>query len=359
MTSATITAPASLEKLRGQFTGARCVVVGSAPMDRQYVEEREGDVVVAVNGGISSVAPGRYVDVWFCNSRSGAWDSWGPDRLRLAALMLEQAKGRRIGLIVFLAREDDSPATTTTHLRALSVEWSDAIALVQTERRELEQLSGGRTTDMQAHALSAGMTAACVALVAGAAHVRLEGFSWKAGYQYAPGDRTVKTRGHEHGDKTALPLLEARYGTQLEHRLTPGREAPMSNANAAPQTQTPPKPQGGPTPSTPKPKDEKGFKVRVREGKTVWYGNQRHREGAIVQLRKASHFKPKVHERVDDTTPAKRVRAGDVGRQRDMELAQQVTGGRARAARLQHNAADLVDKTGDGNVELTDDAAID
>jgi hypothetical protein len=364
MTSATITAPASLEQLAIALKEKRCIVVGAAPIQTLF-SVSPGDVVVAVNGGISSCPPGP-VDVWVVNSRSGAWQSWGAERLRLANLMLAQARGRHVRLIVFLAREDEAPAVTTTHLRAQGTTWDDAIALVQTERHELEQLAGARTPDMTAHALSAGMTAAAICFAAGAAHVRLVGFSWSAGYQYAPGDRAVTTRGHEGGDRQALPLLDARYGTRFEHSefSLPDRDRSMSTVQkvvekaidkALTKAQSP-------TPQTNPPKPEPGFKVRVKPGHTVWYGNQRWRENAVFMLRNGRHFKAKAMERVAESAKVTRVRASDVGRQRDMELAQQVSGGRVRVQTLKPNAVDLVDTQGAGDVELADprdDAAID
>jgi hypothetical protein len=361
--SADVFAPGTLDTLARALAGKLCLVVGAAPL-AEPLELPTGVpiAVVAVNGGISSV-PSFEVDVWVVNSRAAAWEHWGAERLRLANLMLAQGRGKHADLVVFLAREDEAPAITATHLRKQGTTWDHAIALSRSERHELEVDAGGRTRAMEKHALSAGLTAVSMCLLAGAAHVRLVGFSWTPGYQYAPGDRAVESRGHEAGDKAALRSLEARYGTVLEHNLFPDRETPMADKTQAaqpPKGGTPPAAASSPAPAVKPAKPGPGFKVRAT--KMVWYDNARRREGDVFLLRSASDFKRKCMARVDDRTPVKAQRASDVIRQRDAEHAARSAGSRGGAMpALAANAADFVDTVGTGVVDTgnEDDRAID
>lgn len=218
----------TFERLQRTFEGRRVVVLGSAPLEREFFQFRpsvtndpdDGELLVAVNGGISSAAAPIHVDVWFLNSRSSAFQSWGPNRIALTNLMIRQGAGRDVGLVVFYAREEEAPIVTRRILEKQGTQWREDLALSETERHALETISGARTSELTRHALSAGMASAAIALMAGAAHVRLIGFSWQAGYHYSPADARVRDRGHVYGDQVALRQLSARYGTRLEHSLT-------------------------------------------------------------------------------------------------------------------------------------------
>jgi hypothetical protein len=220
LTTAAVTvrsAPAqtTLEQLALALAGLPVTVLGAAPLAKDapaYVESK----VLAVNGGISSVKGNP--DVWVVNSRSSQFDQWGPARRRLAHLMLKQGAGKRIPLAVFLAREPEAPRTTLDILRQYGTTVERWAMLTQIDRRILEAQSGARPHKDTKDAMSAGVTAAAFALLAGAAEVRLLGFSWNPGYAYLPGER-IDARGHVPADQAALRYLQARYGTRLQHSL--------------------------------------------------------------------------------------------------------------------------------------------
>lgn len=208
-----VTHPA-LEALRATLEGAAVTVLGSAPLAAPLV--LEGRKLVAVNGGISSSA--QNPEVWVCNSRLPP-TRWGRERQRLAGLMLAQAAGRAVPLVIFLAKQAKGPDTTLAVLAAQGTHVAAWHALGATDRRHLESEAGARVGEVGGASLSAGLTATALALLAGAAEVRLEGFSWVAGYAYMPGKRLVNTRGHVHSDIDGLAMLEARYGAVLSHAL--------------------------------------------------------------------------------------------------------------------------------------------
>lgn len=208
-----VTHPA-LEALRATLEGAAVTVLGSAPLEAPLA--LDGRKLLAVNGGISSSA--QTPEVWVCNSRLPP-TRWGRERQRLAALMLEQARGRAVPLVIFLAKHAKGPETTLAVLEAQGTHVEAWHALGATDRRRLESAAGARVGEVGGASLSAGLTATALALLAGAASVRLEGFSWVPGYAYMPGKRLVNTRGHVHSDIDGLAMLEARYGAVLAHAL--------------------------------------------------------------------------------------------------------------------------------------------
>ena len=59
---------AQVERLSELIAGRACVVVGSAPLKAAAADVADHELVIAVNGGISSVA--WAVDVWFVASWS-------------------------------------------------------------------------------------------------------------------------------------------------------------------------------------------------------------------------------------------------------------------------------------------------
>jgi hypothetical protein len=205
----------ALEGLALTLAGEPVTVLGAAPLGKDDPLSVEGRLL-AVNGGISSVAGDP--DVWVVNSRSSQFEQWGPSRRRLARLMLKQGAGKRIPFALFLAREPEAPGYTLDILRSQGTTVERWDMLTQIDRRLLEHQSGVRDDENAKGALSAGVTAAAFALLAGAAEVRLLGFSWAPGYAYLPGER-IDARGHVPADMRGLKLLQARYGTRLQHSL--------------------------------------------------------------------------------------------------------------------------------------------
>ena len=205
----------ALEALALALAGEPVTVLGAAPLGQHDPVSVEGKLV-AVNGGISSVRGDP--DVWVVNSRSSQFEQWGPSRRRLAHLMLKQGAGKVIPLALFLAREPEAPKTTLGLLRTYGTHVMQWHMLTQLDRRLLEAQSGVRSDKNAKDALSAGITAAAFALLAGAAEVRLLGFSWDPGYAYLPGER-IDARGHVPADMRGLTLLQTRYGTRLQHSL--------------------------------------------------------------------------------------------------------------------------------------------
>jgi hypothetical protein len=345
----------TVERLQRAFEGRRVVVLGSAPLEQPFAfrpsvtgDPGDGELLVAVNGGISSSPAPALVDAWFCNSRSAAYQSWGAQRIALSNLMLSQGRGRQVGLMVFYAREDEAPAVTRQILAKQGTHWYDELALSWTERHALETASGARTAALERHALSAGVTTAAIVLLAGAAHVRLVGFSWKAGYEYSPNDKRVRDRGHVAGDKVGLRQLGARYGARLEHSLSPPRaqESPMP-----PQT-TPPAPAKPAAAAPTKPARPRPYFVRAL--KPLQFGHLRRAKDEVFQIPGDHAFRKNQMEKVPNGTP---VGTGKSDEQLKAEkLALAVAG---RLPELQPNGADLkvaeVPPAAPGVVELEDE----
>lgn len=207
----------AIDALAATLAGRSVSVLGAARLTTDADLLGDDDYVVAVNGGISSVVGAP--DVWVVNSRSAQFQQWGPSRVRLATLMLRQGSRRQVPEVVFLAREQEAPAVTLQILRQQGTAVGHWTTILQADRRYLEHDAGARLDPQAKDALSAGVTAAALCLLAGAAEVRLLGFSWAPGYAYLPGER-IDARGHVRADQTALVLLHRRYGTRLQHRLT-------------------------------------------------------------------------------------------------------------------------------------------
>lgn len=205
---------AQVERLRPFVTGRACVVVGSAPLPTPQAEVQQDEVVIAVNGGISS-AP--RVDLWVVASRPQ--DRPGaPDMKPLHRTMLQQAKGRSPRHALFLRGPKPSDASEDGTLAALErlacrpQTWS---VLDKPTKRWLEGELCARKVDKQP--CSSGILATAIALWCEAASVRLVGISLKAGYHYLPHERHAPAwwRNHVEADRRALAALYRTYGPLL------------------------------------------------------------------------------------------------------------------------------------------------
>ena len=209
-------APRVLDALARALAGRPVTVIGAAPLAPGDVP-LDASAHVAVNGGIASTAA---ADVWIVNSRIRPASHWPPERRRLNDLMLRQGAGRRVPLAILLAKQPNAPPTTIKFFAEQGTAVAAWLAMTSPDRRALEMQAGARDNGTGSATISAGVTAAALALLAGAAPVRLIGFSWEAGYAYLPGERFDPAyRGHVAEDRRALGLLAARYGHALEHAL--------------------------------------------------------------------------------------------------------------------------------------------
>lgn len=203
--------PLQVERMRGLLEGRACVVVGSAPLKTQFADVSETEVVVAVNGGISSVA--RAVDLWVVASRRQ--DRPGSGQIKpLHKTMLHQAKGRTVGHVLLLrGPKEATEKDTLAMLQILACRYGTWSVLDKPTKRWLESEICART---EKEPCSSGILATAIALWCGAAAVRLVGFSLKPGYHYLPNERGQSWwRNHVPADRRALRALQARYGAQL------------------------------------------------------------------------------------------------------------------------------------------------
>lgn len=335
-----------VEGIRAVLAGRRCLVVGSAPLGRPLSVDN-GEVVVAVNGGISSV-PG-VVDLWMLNSRRQPYESWGPDRVALNERMVHQGAGRTVRTVAWVTVDDEPEDAMVARLRAQRTEYTQGCVIARTERERIETVSGARTPAMRKHALSAGMFAVALCLWSGAATVRMVGFSWRAGYAYLPGvDLPAATRGHIEGDRLALEQLLARYGDRLEQTFVAGdrrhmRREAMAGTNQgggqAPRV-TPPARSQASASAAPAAAPPRPFKVRAT--KLGYYDNLRRRRDDVFVVRKEADFSERWMERVAASTPEKTTTPGEALRREHSHI---VLG---KAPQLQPNAADLVPDEEDG-----------
>lgn len=208
---ATVADPQQVERVRDLIEGRACVVVGSAPLPSKTADVADTDVVIAVNGGISSVA--RAVDLWVVASRPQ--DKPGNGTIKpLHKTMLHQAKGRTAGHVLFLrgpkhASERDTLAT----LKLLGCQVHTWSCLDKPTKLFLESTLCARA---EKHPCSSGILATAIALYCGAASVRMVGFSFTPGYHYLPKERGASWwRNHIPADQLALKALRARYGAVL------------------------------------------------------------------------------------------------------------------------------------------------
>jgi hypothetical protein len=180
---------------------------------------RERETVIAVNGGISSVA--SPVDLWVVASR--AVDKPGTARIKpLHRTMLQQAKGKTVGHVLLLrGPKEASEQDTLAALAQLGVTYQTWSVLDKPTKHWLET----ETCDRPAKSLvgrketepcSSGILATAIALYCGAVPVRMVGFSFTPGYHYLPKERPANWwRNHVAADRRALKALRAHYGATL------------------------------------------------------------------------------------------------------------------------------------------------
>lgn len=201
-----------IERIRPIVSGRSCVVVGSAPLTTTTAQVEPGECVIAVNGGISS-APGP-VDLWVMNSKQQDRPN-DPLLTALHKAMLSQGTGRTAGHILFLrGPKVASEGYTLTALRQMGTQHQTWSVLDKPTKVWLEGKVCNRTRTNRP--CSAGILSVALALWCGAAHVRMVGFSFKAGYHYLPHE-TPKSwwRDHLEADQRALKALWAQFGTRL------------------------------------------------------------------------------------------------------------------------------------------------
>lgn len=203
--------PSQVERVREFIAGRTCVVVGSAPLAQSAADVSDTDVAIAVNGGISSVA--RAVDLWVVASRPQ--DKPGSGKIKpLHKTMLQQAKGRTVGHVLFLrGPKDASEGDTLAALRDLGVTLSTWSVLDKPTKLWMEAMLCARA---EKHPCSSGILATAIALWCGAASVRMVGFSFTPGYHYIRKERPAAWwRNHVTADQKALRALQKRYGSTL------------------------------------------------------------------------------------------------------------------------------------------------
>lgn len=203
---------AQVEQLRPFVEGRSCVVVGSAPIETRTAEIGPDEVSVAVNGGIASL-PGS-ADVWVLNSK--LQDRPGDPNLKpLHKAMVQQGRDRSVGhLLLLRGPKVASEAFTLETLDRLGCRYQSWSVLDKVTKRKFEGVHCGRSQENRP--CSAGILTVAMALVCGAAHVRMVGFSFAPGYHYLP---TVKPeywwRDHIHADRRALSILSSAYRSRL------------------------------------------------------------------------------------------------------------------------------------------------
>jgi len=211
--------PSQVDRVRDLLDGRACVVVGSAPL-KGPPDLSETDVVIAVNGGISSVP--RAVDLWVVASRPQ--DKPGSGQIKplhktmlhqLHKTMLHQAKGRTAGHVLFLrGPKHASEGDTLAMLDVLGCRYASWSVLDKPTKQGLENDLCARPGSKDP--CSSGILATAIAVYCGAASVRLVGFSLSPGYHYLPKERPQSWwRNHVAADRRALKALRARYGATL------------------------------------------------------------------------------------------------------------------------------------------------
>lgn len=221
-----------LEEFARNIAGRDFVVVGSGPLETEYVEvDPDVESIVAVNGGIASVHPNIMPAVWVLNSRTRPNIGWSRERKELNQLMLQTGAGRAVGVIVFLNRQVGAEVATDALLEQQGTIAAGHVVVKKMRRRMIEQAcglrvevaAGKRRTGVLAYdACSAGVFTAAMLCWAGARRVRLAGISMENRYHYLPG-RTLPAgaRGHLPGDMKALPVLAARFPGVLVNPTIP------------------------------------------------------------------------------------------------------------------------------------------
>jgi hypothetical protein len=216
---ATVADLTQVERVRDLIADRACVVVGSAPLPTPTADVADSDVVIAVNGGISSVA--RAVDLWVVSSRPQ--DRPGSALIKpLHRTMLHQAKGRTVGHVLMLRgpkAKDASEKDTLAHLDLIGCRYNTWSVLDKPTKLDLET----RLCDRHAkEPCSSGILATAIALDCGAVSVRMVGFSLAPGYQYIRDPKMPPQRwwrNHVDADRRAIRALHARYGARLSGSL--------------------------------------------------------------------------------------------------------------------------------------------
>lgn len=210
---------AQIECLRAFVANRRCVVIGSAPLRTKHAEIAADELTMPVNGGISSLA--GTADVWVVNSK--AQDAAGASIRPLHKQMLEQGRHRTAGHLMLLrGPKVASEQLTLTALVAMKCSYHSWSVVDKATKRWIEGELCDRRDDKKP--CSSGVLAVAMALYAGAAAVRLIGFSFSPGYHYLPKERPEKWwRDHVDADRRALSVLSARYAGRLSGDLV--REA--------------------------------------------------------------------------------------------------------------------------------------
>jgi hypothetical protein len=202
--------PTQVDALRPFVAGRHCIVIGSAPMERRTVFT-DGLVTLPVNGGISSIT--GHADVWVLNSK--AQDAPGAQIRPLHKVMLEQGRRRSVGhLLMLRGPKVASEQLTRKALAAMTSTHQTWSVVDKVTKRWIEGELCDRRDDKKP--CSSGILAVAMAFYAGAASVRLVGFSFSPGYNYLPKERPEKWwRDHVEADKRAIQSLSARYGDRL------------------------------------------------------------------------------------------------------------------------------------------------
>ena len=205
-----------VDRVRPIVEGRDCVVIGSAPLKTATADVDAGELVIAVNGGISSV-PG-VADLWVLNSKQQD----RPHDVNLKPLhktMLKQGKDKTAGHLLLL--RGPAVASEQWTLGFLNRQgttyqsWSvfDKATKVVFEREYCNRVRVNRPC-------SAGILSVALALACGASRVRMVGFSFKPGYHYLQ-DVTPAYwwRDHVEADQRALRAMSARFGDRLEGEI--------------------------------------------------------------------------------------------------------------------------------------------
>lgn len=209
---------AQVERVRGLLERRAVVIVGSAPLPTKSAIIEDGEVIVAVNGAISSVD--QPVDLWVVSSRPQ--DQPGDATIKpLHRTMLQQAKGRAASHLLFLRGPkpaDASEDRTLAALKQLQMRYQSWSVLDKPTKRWIEGEWCARKADKQP--CSSGILATAIALYCGAAMVRLVGMSLAPGYHYLPKARPMGWwRNHVEADRRALVALAARAGGRLSGEI--------------------------------------------------------------------------------------------------------------------------------------------
>lgn len=209
---------APLEVVLEQLRARPVVVLGSAPIEG-VLRWTKGTAIVTVNGSISSLPdPFLAPDVHLMNARVSPHVTWNRDRRALHAAMVAQSANRHVRTLALLpVTEVGAEEATLARLRAQGTTWDRVVSISKATKVLLAHQVGALDRDRDRHlGVSAGLFGVLVALWAGAAGIRTEGFSFDAGYAYLPPEVVPEnSRGHLRGDKTAIGNIRARFGARV------------------------------------------------------------------------------------------------------------------------------------------------